>query len=646
MGPKRMRKMCGKVSSGFKTPISDSWNCAIVTIRVALYRLAVSAISSALFFYLGTSSVGLGQTQLDRQKGGSNSSGSSESLVVVILDSSGSMDAPMNDPKSAKLVSRLDYAKLKVVDLIGQLAEQRRHHLRVISFVNGSPSLSYSSSEVLSPSSTQVAIESINRLKPEGGTPLAKSIDLAKDIFASHTSQQNSLVIFSDGQDDHGMIPVVEAVKNLVAMTGAKLRINMFAFSEAALFAEMQELTRVIVLGTLFLVKGIDGSSEAGFSLSWDSITGDLSQDSVQKRIQKQRTLGHIHAEHVHVFSAFERSVKRDEKRRLTKIDWEKLKQTDPDQYAHLKAWLEALEQKYMAIRGRMNASYLLSGTIRKTYTEPEISNLEIFRRVWAEEWGSTGYQGTPNRDYLKLSSLPLGYIAMEIIALSSLEPGRFGSNRIIGAGGFADALGSTVLSLAFGMPVSLGLALEAPRVASVLAPIFSSGVSANSASVGLKREGEKMERAVREQQEVEIERFRRYVGSLEQRKGLQQLFPNLSQAEIETRILKASQISDCPKCRVQVLFEGQPKLIEETQKAINLSEFVAQIVASQPDRPRQYMRDEDTLPVEIQAYLNSLRRELGELFYWGMGAQGDRSEFKKLAKDFEEEVQAFLKVI
>ena len=184
--------------------------------------------------------------------------GLSDVNIIVILDSSGSMADKINGQ------AKIDIAKKTISDFLSQMPEDVNTGL-IVYGDKGSSSLADKSlsckgiEEVvkLGPNNSSNIISAMNSFNPEGWTPIAGSLDFAKNIFLnSGTDNRNYLVLVSDGVEDCDGDPLAEAENLELAVSGIKL--DIIGFTQDA--KTQDYLQRVAGVG--------NGSYLAAYSLS------------------------------------------------------------------------------------------------------------------------------------------------------------------------------------------------------------------------------------------------------------------------------------------------------------------------------------------------------------------------------------------
>ena len=156
--------------------------------------------------------------------------------IVVILDASGSM---AEDTGSG---TKMDIAKNAVSDFLTQLPPGINTGL-VVYGQEGSSSLADKSvscngiEEIvkLGPDNNSNIISAMSSFSPKGWTPIAGSLEFAKNIFLnSKAGKRNYLILVSDGVEDCGGDPFAAADDLKTALPGIKLDIIGFTSNSAA----------------------------------------------------------------------------------------------------------------------------------------------------------------------------------------------------------------------------------------------------------------------------------------------------------------------------------------------------------------------------------------------------------------------------
>jgi hypothetical protein len=151
--------------------------------------------------------------------------------VVVILDSSGSMAEKIDD------VSKSDIAKKSIADFFAKMPQGVNTGLVVYGHKGSNSTADKELSckgieEVvrLGNNNYSSIISSMNAFSPKGWTPIAGSIDFAKNIFQkSGEGNKNYLILLSDGGESCDGDPVLSAENLKIQLTGLKFIVIGFA---------------------------------------------------------------------------------------------------------------------------------------------------------------------------------------------------------------------------------------------------------------------------------------------------------------------------------------------------------------------------------------------------------------------------------
>ena len=154
----------------------------------------------------------------------------SDENVIVILDSSGSM------AEKTYLEEKIDVAKKAVSDFLTQMPQTVNTGLVVYGHKGSNSTADKSLScngieEVvkLGTNNNSKVIAAINSFSPRGWTPIAGSLDFAKDIFSQkNPNDKNYLILVSDGVESCDGDPLVAANNLRLAIPGVKLSIIGF----------------------------------------------------------------------------------------------------------------------------------------------------------------------------------------------------------------------------------------------------------------------------------------------------------------------------------------------------------------------------------------------------------------------------------
>lgn len=166
--------------------------------------------------------------------------------IMVVLDTSGSMDEKLPEPELQTLTTtRIMAARAAVLDLVASVGPGQPFGLiaypgRDAPFVDG---CSIGRTEV-APGALDVAAASaaVRRLEPDGDTPtgpaLQNAADLLRDAYGEETT--GVIVLVSDGESNCGQTPVCDVAKQ-IRSSGLDIQVNTVGLElEGAAEAEMR----------------------------------------------------------------------------------------------------------------------------------------------------------------------------------------------------------------------------------------------------------------------------------------------------------------------------------------------------------------------------------------------------------------------
>lgn len=149
--------------------------------------------------------------------------------IVVVMDTSGSMDESVGNPYSPEY-ARIQAARSAVLDLVANLGNGQPFGLlgypgRDAAVVDGCPI----GRVEIAPGALDVgaAAAAVRRLTPDGNTPTGPALDHAARLIRDTYGQdaRGVIVLVSDGESNCGEIPVCEVAKEIRA-SGLEVQIN------------------------------------------------------------------------------------------------------------------------------------------------------------------------------------------------------------------------------------------------------------------------------------------------------------------------------------------------------------------------------------------------------------------------------------
>jgi len=545
----------------------------------------------------------------------------SDSDVVIILDTSGSMSD--RHTYNGEDMTKLDAAKRRLKTTVESLASSGKVNLALITFRDAQAFLERELSPLTDP---KALVEKINGLSPNGGTPLAKSILYAKDLFLSGKGKYRSLIIISDGQDDQGRTAVTSAIREFNLATNANVQIQMFAMAASpSLWTEFKTLSDVIIFGTLYLwASGDDASSlDPLFNLTYDSITGQWPQSQFFDRLKKNlENLPRLHAERVHIInSSASKTYAVPSIWRQVGVDWEMMKRSNPKLYDNYKNRIELVESNYLKLKAQMSALYWTSFSLQRqtnggpsaitVYSAAAVEQYDELKQLFKDRpWMATAVS---SQSVLGIASMsPVFIIDASLNAVSSMTGSpRFMLMDSINRRGTGETLSAGVgggLGIIFGLMTAAEGGKSALSSGGLMMGAGSLFFSTSSAMISLESADDRLRK--REQEELHVHND--FLSIERGRQELKILFPQLSDAQLRSKVerMRANGLSE--KQRLEILFDHDPSLKPLVSALIEVQKLVDKVATERiPKSSLELLRGQEELPSAIEAHLEKLGENL-----------------------------------